>query len=134
MAVAQERPRVLVVEDDGTVRALLALVLEDGGWRVLESDHALEANDISQLRPGVVVLDLGLGAGGDGMSMLEAIRSTPGAREVPVVVCTADHGRARDGASRLRDLGASVLLKPFDVGDLLRAVNFHRAPESQSST
>lgn len=113
---------VLVVEDDGLVRSLLVVAREDAGWRVLESDHAPDPTDVSQLRPQVVVLDLRLGVGGDGASLLEGIRATPGARAIPVVVCAADLVRARAQGDRLRELGADELLMPVDLDELLRAV------------
>ena len=120
--VHPERPRVLVIDDDDLVRSLLAAALEDDGWRVLASDHALDPTDISQLRPAVVVLDLRLAAGDDGWLLLERLRSTPGAREIPVLVCSADDGRTRNGAERLHALGAAVVAKPFAIDALLAAV------------
>ena len=114
--------RVLVIEDDAVVRALLSLALEDEGWRVLETSHALDPTDIAQLRPDVVVLDLRLGGSDDGWQLLEDLRGTPGARAIPVVVCTGDRERARTESDLLLRLADRVLLKPFELDELFEAV------------
>ena len=113
-------PRALVVEDDPSIRALLGPVLLEEGYRVMLSDHAPDPVDVQQLRPDVIVLDLVLDGADGGWSLLRALRANPGTARIPIVVCTADRSRVLQAAGEMRDLAAQVVLKPFDLEDLLR--------------
>jgi DNA-binding response OmpR family regulator len=103
---------VLVVSGDPDVRLPCRATLEAEGHEVHESrggDAALEL--IARHRPDVVLLDVGC-PDPDGWRMLEAIRSRPAAREIPVVLLSA---RERE-ADRVRgwSQGASDhLARPF---------------------
>ncbi len=115
-------PRVLIVEDDPSVRGLLGAVLEEAGYRVLPTDHALDPVDVAQLRPDLVLLDLILHGTGAGWRLLHGLRALAGTAGLPIVVCTADHALAHREADRLRALGVGLVLKPFDLDDVLRRV------------
>jgi DNA-binding response OmpR family regulator len=116
------RKRVLLVEDDAGVQHLLRDLLESEGYRVLSSAFPLDPIDVSQLRPALVVLDLWFDGLASGWDWLESMRVTPGARDIPVLICTADASVVTAQTHRLSDLGANVLLKPFDLDDLLARV------------
>ena len=115
-------PRVLVVEDDAPVRDLLRDVLEDAGYRVLPTDHLLDPVDVQQLRADLVVLDLMLGGRLAGRAYLGTLRALPPTAHLPVLVCTGDYQSVREADGPLLALAADLVLKPFDLDDLLRAV------------
>ena len=115
-------PRVLVVEDDAPIHDLLRDVLEDAGYRVLPTDHLLDPVDLQQLRLDLVVLDLMLGGRPAGWDYLRTLRGLPGTAHLPVLVCTGDYQSVRDADGPLLALAADLVLKPFDLDDLLRAV------------
>ena len=104
------------------MRDLLQAVLAEEGYRVLAVDHAPDPVDVAQLRPDLIVLDLVLGEATAGWRLLEALRDQAPTARLPVVVCTADHALVRREAERLRTLIAGVVLKPFDLDELLRTV------------
>src|SRR5262245_20190208 len=104
-------PSILVIDDDPDLTALLHDVLEEEGYRVVTSAAPLDSVDISQLRPGLIVLDLWFGGKDGGWDQLQALRSTPGARHIPVLVCTADSRVVPAAADRLVALRADVILK-----------------------
>jgi PAS domain S-box-containing protein len=104
--------RVLVVEDDEDARRLIRRALEEEGWEVDEAENgrvALERLDESP--PALVLLDLMMPEM-DGFEFLEALRSSDGTREVPVVVITAkeltdeDHRRLNGGVERIVQKGS----------------------------
>ena len=109
--------RVLVLDDDVTVADLIRVVLEDAGYDVAA---AHSANDLPDGPFACVVTDL----------MTIVLYDTESAREyllrlgdrypqVPLIVVTG-HGEALRDKDRL---GARrVILKPFDVDRLVRAV------------
>jgi DNA-binding response OmpR family regulator len=117
-----ERPRVMVVDDDAEMRALLHDALEREGFHVRE--HS--AGDglmplVADWAPDAVVLDKEM-AGSSGLELLRDIRRRH--PHTPVVLVTAFGGREFE-AEALR-LGAAYYMdKPFRVArliDVLRAV------------
>src|SRR3954447_9556022 len=70
--------RVVVCEDDVTLRSLLSSLLEEGGDEVIaESDNAMEALELlRRFRPDVLLLDHALRSG-TGLSVVEAIQADP---------------------------------------------------------
>ena len=82
-----ERPRVLLVEDDRLVGPLLRARLQSMGYEVAHVATAAEALDHDSAHlPHLIVMDVGLGEGIDGIVAAGAIRR---ARDVPIVFLTA---------------------------------------------
>ncbi len=112
---------VLVVEDDADIRALVAARLRNAGHRVVVAADGADALAVVAERgtPDVAVLDVGL-PGLDGFDLLEQLRSTPGAAELPAVFLSA---RVQDAdIERGRAMGAYYLTKPFVATALINTV------------
>ena len=93
MFVSSLPGRVLVVEDDEQVRALIAYLLRQAGHVVTESSCAEEALDLLAVRaPDVVILDVHL-PDREGHEVLRSIRSDTATRLVPVVMMTGEASR-----------------------------------------
>jgi two-component system, OmpR family, KDP operon response regulator KdpE len=114
----QETGRILVIEDDPALRAVLAGNLERGGHRVTVASDGLSG--LEQLKtPGrdIVLLDIGLPFV-DGWRILETL---DGRRQPSVIVISA-RGEEMDKVRAL-DLGADdYLTKPFGADELLARV------------
>jgi DNA-binding response OmpR family regulator len=110
---------LLVVEDDRSLLAGLALNLRKAGYRVrTAADGEAGLAELARERPDLVVLDLML-PGIDGLEILRRIRSNDAA--LPVVVLTALAGEG-DKVQGL-DLGANdYVTKPFSIAELLARV------------
>src|SRR5262245_17067761 len=116
MRDAAHRPRVMVVDDDADMRALLRDVLERDGFLVREhsTGNALMPA-LESWRPDAIVLDNVL-EGPRGLDLLSPIRRHY--PTTPVVLITAFGGIETEAAARR--LGATHYLdKPFRVGRLL---------------
>ena len=112
--------RILLMEDDPLIRDLLREVLEEEGYRVLTADATLDPVEVSQLRPDLILLDLWFGGAAWGLDWLRELRVTPGAHGIPVIICTGDARMARCEVDHLQALAADVILKPFDLDDVVR--------------
>ena len=117
--MANENPRVLLVDDDKDLLQLIAMRLTAAGYAVtaVESgEAALAALAVS--RPQVVVTDLRM-QGMDGMALFDAIhRDSP---SLPVLILTA-HGTIPEAVSATRRGIFSFLTKPFEPKVLLDTV------------
>jgi DNA-binding response OmpR family regulator len=86
--VAQERRKVLLVEDDEAVRQLVRVTLEMNEYDVVEAKDGLEGLLLLEMhRPDAVVLDLMMPDVG-GERMLAQLRASPETKGTPVVIIT----------------------------------------------
>ncbi len=111
-----ERP-ILVVDDDPTILATVSEVLDMEGYDVVTATNGAEALvAIDQSVPSLVLLDMRMPVL-DGWGFMRAVRDR--GLTLTVVVMTAAADARRWG----REIGAEgVLAKPFDIDELVRAV------------
>ncbi len=94
----QDKPRILVVEDNDVAALQIRTALEDNGYEVIVATGGAEAlATFSQVLPDAVVLDLMMPEI-DGFQVLDQIRSTPWTATLPVLVLTAKELTAVDRA------------------------------------
>ena len=111
-------PRVLVVEDDPTIRELVELVLAEDGCEVQSRGTSWEALPLVQSwRPDVILLDLTL-SDGDGETFLATTRQL--VTEDIAVLLLSGSSNLDQYVARLRANGA--FRKPFDIEELRMAV------------
>lgn len=109
------KPLILVVEDDPSVRNLMITTLKTHDYRYLTAENGENAIlEASSHNPDIVLLDLGL-PDIDGVEIIETIRSWS---SMPIIVISArseDHDKIE-----ALDAGADdYLTKPFSVEELL---------------
>lgn len=112
--------RVLVVEDERTIRRSIAGYLQDAGYTVDEAENGAQALDaMREALPDVIVLDLLMPIMG-GRAFVEAARQDMRLGAVPVVLLSAAHDLAQ--ATEQLQPRAS-LAKPVDLDVLLAVVD-----------
>ena len=129
------RPRILLIEDDASIRRFVRLALEDEGWQVFEAETAKRGLiEAASRQPDAVVLDLGL-PDADGKTVISELRSWS---QLPILVLSArDH---EDEKVAALDVGADdYLSKPFGVPELLARLRVmlrrrQQAPSQQPSS
>ena len=109
------KPLILVVEDDSTVRNLITTTLKSNDYRYITApngESAIAAATTQQ--PDIVFLDLGL-PDLDGVEIIKRIRTWS---QMPIIVISA-RSEDSDKVSAL-DAGADdYLTKPFSVTEML---------------
>lgn len=124
MATRRRRPRVAVINDDTPFLQLMHDLLQaDEGCEVLvckEWDNVYPF--IKEAHPDLVILDIRLGGEERGWSILNLLKLDPATRPVPVIVCSAAIQSVREHEYFLKQYGIRALPKPFDLGDLLGAI------------
>ncbi len=87
---ARTGTRMLVVDDSPTIVALLARMLRQNGYDVLEAEDAETALEIARREtPDLVFLDIVL-PGMDGFSCLRQLRRDPYTRDIPVIMISGN--------------------------------------------
>ncbi len=110
--------RILIVDDDESIRQIVRICLTDEGYEVFEAPNGQVAlNMLTAIAPMLILLDLRMPVM-DGWEFAKRYESMPGPR-APLVAFVAALNAEQDCA----DLDAAgILAKPFDLDDLLRAV------------
>jgi DNA-binding response OmpR family regulator len=113
----KDRARVVVIEDEASVRASIEAALLHEGLAVSGFGDCVQVGTLETAMPDLVILDIGLPAG-DGFELARQLRAR---RDVPIVFLTA-----RDAVEdRLHgfEIGADdYLVKPFALEELLARV------------
>jgi two-component system phosphate regulon response regulator PhoB len=113
--------RVLVVDDEPDIVALVAYHLAKAGYRVSTASSGTEALDaVRRERPSLVILDLML-PGMSGYEVLEQLRAADATRDVAVLMLTA----RREEPDRIQGLSLGAddyLTKPFSPQELVLRV------------
>src|SRR5262249_16692363 len=129
-ALAEDgRMTVLVVDDDPTVRSLLAKTLEKEGYRVLWARNGIEALALArQHRPQAITLDVMMPQM-DGWEALKQLKADTELRHIPVIMVTVLNERGM-----AIPLGAAdFVTKPVDRQRLTAILRDHCAGASNRS-
>ena len=109
----------LIVEDDPWSRSLLAELLTEERYAVLQANSGEEALRIAgEQTPDVILLDLALPTK-SGLEVLRELKATTATRDIPVVVVSAYSMRVDESDA---DHAEALVQKPFDVASLLTTV------------
>ena len=113
------RGHILLVEDDNSIATVVTAALEDEGFAVTTTDSIagrdrhLAARHFDAMLTDVILAD------GDGIETLAAVHANH--PDMPIIILSAQN--TLDTAIRATDTGAfEYFPKPFDLDDLLRAV------------
>lgn len=123
--------KVLVVDDDADIRALVVRRLHEAGHLVMDAAGAVEAMALIRDRgsPDLVVLDVSM-PDMDGLQLLGRVRAQTGRTDLPAVFLS---GRVQpEDIAAGGTLGAIYLTKPFVATALFAAVE-HLLPKAVPS-
>ena len=114
-----DRRDVLIVDDDPDIRDAVGECLRYEGYDVHSATDGRDALDRLEygLRPAVILLDLMMPVL-NGFDVLDALKSRPEWKSIPVVIVSANRGYEAEDLSG----AVSILRKPVNVDRLLAAV------------
>lgn len=111
--------KILVVEDNESIRKIVKMTLEADSYEVLEADDGMKAIHLLKDNSdcALVITDLAMPVL-DGYELLRRLRKDDAYKDLPVFVLSAEQD-----ASSMTGRGATrVIRKPFSPIDLLDAV------------
>ena len=112
-------PKVMLIEDDASMRSLLTTLLEIEGYQVAKgSDQASETEQVEVIRrekPDAVLMDVHLRTG-SGIEILRQLRADTELKNVRVIMTSG-----MDVQDECMDVGANgFLMKPYMPDELIR--------------
>lgn len=126
MPLPVPQPRtVLIVDDEEPIRQGLTLLLAEWGYQALAAgtvEQATRVVDGLDAPPDLILSDLHLGDGPDGIAAIDAVRRQCGF-DVPAILITGD--TSHEELRRATDSGHPVLFKPVQPRKLLNALRGH---------
>ena len=113
--------RVLVVEDESSIREMEVLNLRMAGWEVLEAPTAERALELLHQNPpcDAALLDIIMLPGMDGLSLCETIRRDDA--DIGIIIVSAK-GQEADKIRGLSIGADDYITKPFSVSELIARV------------
>jgi len=114
-------PDILIVDDEADIRALIAGILDDEGFRTRWAATAEEAlASLKRRRPSLIILDIWLqGSQMDGIQVLELVRRDH--PQVPVIMISG-HGTIETAVSAIKKGAYDFIEKPFKSDRLILLV------------
>ena len=121
--------KVLIAEDDPSIRALIRLTLDSGRFEILEAaDGDAALRSALAERPDLVFIDWNM-PGRDGIDVCRALRRDPGTAGVKVVLVTAK-SRPEERREALEAGADDYIVKPFSPLSLLDKVTEVLGPKA----
>lgn len=115
--------RVMVINDTQEILELFQDLLTDEGYEVVLYSYGIEdMREIERVKPDLIILDHIIGGEAVGWQMLQKLRMKRATAKIPVIVCTAAVNAVQEMEGYLKSKGIGLVLKPFDIDDLLEAV------------
>lgn len=124
----QERPHILVIDDDTRLRALLQRYLQENGFAVSVAKDAENARMfLAQYRFNLLIVDVMM-PNETGLEFLQKLRQES---QIPAIILTA-MGETEDRISGLESGADDYLAKPFEPKELVLRINniLRRIPSS----
>jgi DNA-binding NtrC family response regulator len=113
--------RILLIDDDNSLREVVQFILTESGHEVLTAADGVTGLELLAEDPDLVITDIRM-PGMDGMEVLRRVRENAGPTKVPVIMLTA-HGTVEQAVAAMQ-LGAyTYLLKPFAREELKLTVD-----------
>jgi two-component system, OmpR family, alkaline phosphatase synthesis response regulator PhoP len=114
---------IMVVDDDQTILALLDEILTPLGYEVhLYTYGAPDLAELRRVHPDLIICDYLVDADDVGADLLAMLRQDPDLATTPLIVCSTVHAHLRTSAGWWDQSGVSIVSKPFDIDDLLCAI------------
>lgn len=112
---------ICIVEDDDSIRGMLAYALKSVGFKIREyTDGTSFINDIFNNIPSLILLDIML-PGKDGMNILTTLKKNEKTKNIPIIMLTAKSTEF----DKIKGLDAGAddyVTKPFSVMEVISRV------------
>ncbi|SFT09505.1 response regulator [Mucilaginibacter polytrichastri] len=115
--------KILVIDDDPDINAILEMVLKDKGYEVYCSLTSLPIREIADIKPELILLDLRLtGSDRNGDVICKDIKNDEVIEQIPVIIMSAEFDIAKIASDCHAD---NFLPKPFEIENLYKMIEHY---------
>jgi CheY-like chemotaxis protein len=112
--------KILVVDDEPSIRNMITAVLRSKGHDPIEADNGITALDLIKTHsPRLIISDVMM-ANLNGFMLREILQQDQLTARIPMIMMT---GLAKDAGAWESDPSVDYLSKPFKISDLMALVN-----------
>src|SRR5215216_2230926 len=118
-----KRPFIIVVNQDTAFLELMEELLSEEGYHSsIEKEGDKAYATIKKTSPDLVVLDIRINNPEAGFNVVDLMRIDPETQNIPVIICSTATQIIRENEERLRAKNCDILMKPFNIDELLSKV------------
>lgn len=123
--VMENVKKILVVDDDEDIREIMAFILQEEGYEIVELAAGREVVEtVHRVHPDLLLLDVMLGDS-DGRDICGQLKRDEKTQDLPIIIVSASHGYH---TRHEKNCGANdYLAKPFDIAELVSQVKRYAA-------
>lgn len=112
------KKKILLVDDEQSILKILRIKLKVSGYEVITASDGKEALELCEsVKPDIMLLDIIMPA----MDGFEVLGKLCRRSKMPVIACSA---RPENGPKALSMGARDFLLKPFDVDDMVKRIQY----------
>ena len=116
--------RIFVMNDNQEILNLYVELLSEEGYEVVSQMAELYDSDIVRsIKPDLLILDYMMNGKLVGWRILQMLKMSSDLADIPVIICTAATKQVKEMESHLTTKGIRIVLKPFDIYELIEAVS-----------
>lgn len=124
MPYSPQAKHILAINQSQDVLDLFKTLLEeDEGYRVTTQPYVQkDMKAIQEMAPDLIILDYMWDYEDAGWSFLQMVKMNPATQAIPIVLCTGAVNRVESFSAHLQRMGVRVVIKPFNLDELLREI------------
>ena len=117
------KKRILIVDDDDSVRLTMKILLRTKGYEVLQAESGIRGLEMARTElPQLILLDVNMSPGPDGCGVLKLLRADPSTSTIKVIMITGVPEKLRQRTEKEIEPD-DFLEKPFEANVFLSAVH-----------
>lgn len=114
---------IMVINDAQEILELFEQLFIEEGYRVsLHSYQVRDLETVKRTKPDLLIVDQMLGDEAPGWKLIQKVKMNRSTAHIPIIVCSAEIRVLKELEGHLKAKNIGVVVKPFDVDDLLSAV------------
>lgn len=121
----KKKKRILIVDDDKDVVAVLTMILEGVGYEVKSTAGRRTAQKVDEYLPDLIILDIWM-IGIDGRDICTYLKNQKRTKHIPIIMISANNDIEKIAKDAEAD---DFIAKPFQMNDLLTMVKKIWGPE-----
>jgi len=115
--------RIVAYDYSPNILTLFQRVLSREGFEVFLSASPMTCWEVEEFQPDLIILGYVVGYLDNELDILRQLRQNPSTASIPVIICTTGARHLQGREEIITDDWLAVVSKPFEIGQLLSAVD-----------